>query len=92
MIVAEDWLATGEVVTVKFAVRALAATVTEAGAWAADELLFARVTTLPPAGAGPLNVTVPVEELPPLTVVGFRATELTAGGFTVSDEPAVTPP
>jgi len=31
----------------------------------------------PPAGAGPLNVTVPVEELPPVTLVGLSASEET---------------
>jgi len=37
----------------------------------------------PPAGAGPLNVTVPVEEFPPVTLVGFSAsgeTERVGGG------------
>ena len=31
----------------------------------------------PPAGAGPFNVTVPVEELPPVTLVGLSASEET---------------
>lgn len=37
-------------------------------------------TTAPPAGAGPLNVTVPVTEpRPPTTLAGFRVSEETVG-------------
>ena len=43
-----------------------------------------RLTTTPPAGAGPLKVTVPVEEIPPTTDVGFLLIELREVGFTVS--------
>jgi hypothetical protein len=39
-------------------------------------LLAARVTEMPPAGAGLLRVTVPVEDCPPTTVVGFRVIPL----------------
>ena len=49
---------TDDVVIVKFALKALAGTVTLAGTWA-DESLLPRVTDTPPAGAGPLRVTVP---------------------------------
>jgi hypothetical protein len=65
------------------AVVAFAATVTLAGTWAAVVLLLESVTTAPPAGAGPLNVTVPVEELPPITDEGLRLTEASAGAVTV---------
>jgi len=46
-------------------------------------------TTIPPAGAYPLRVTVPVEvelEPPPTTVVGFKVNDAmpVATGFTVS--------
>lgn len=60
---------TEEVATVKFAVVAPAPTVTLAGTDAAAWLLDS-VTVAPPAGAAPLNVTVPVEELLPTTLVG----------------------
>ena len=59
--------------------------VTLAGTLAADELSL-RVTTTPPLGAGPLNVTVPVEVAPPLTLVGLSESliMLTVDGFTVN--------
>ena len=80
-------LATGLVVTVKVAVVAFAATVMLAGTLATELLLLARVTTAPPDGAGLARVTVPVEEKPPTTVVGFSARALNGGGVTV--RPAV---
>ena len=76
-------LATGLLVTVNVAVVALAATVTLAGTWAAAELPLDSVTTAPPVGAGPLNVTVPVEEPPPCTDAGLRLTEVSTAAVTV---------
>jgi len=46
--------------------------VTLAGTAATEELLLARLTTAPPLGAAALSVTVPWEELPPSTAVGFK--------------------
>jgi len=70
-------------VIVKVADVAPAGTVTEAGTCAsADEL--ASDTTNPPAGAGPVRVTVPVEEVPPVTVVGLSDSELRTGAVIVS--------
>ena len=63
--------ATGDVVTVKVPVVAPAATDTLEGTTAL-ELDDVRVTTVPPAGAGPLIVTVPVDDVPPVTEVGAR--------------------
>jgi hypothetical protein len=64
-----------------------AATVTLAPTCAAA-LLLASVTSTPPAGAAALNVTVPVDELPPTTVAGVNETDVivtaTVTGFTVS--------
>jgi len=51
---------------------------------AAGVLLLERVTAMPPDGAGPFRVTVPVELVPPVTVLGFRDRELTEGGLMVS--------
>lgn len=65
-----DWeVATAVVVIVKFAVVALPGTRTEVPGFAA-ELFEERVTEIPPDGAGPLSVTVPVEEVLPRTEVG----------------------
>lgn len=46
-----------------------------AGVLVTNELLVERVTLIPPAGAGPLKVTVPVDGFPPATVVGLSDTE-----------------
>src|SRR5258705_413574 len=61
------------VLTVNVALVAPAATVTLAGTRATVVLLLESATCAPPAGAGPLNVTVPVDEFPPTTLVGFNA-------------------
>ena len=73
------------------AVVAFAATVTLAGTRAAAVLLLESVTTAPPAGAGPFNVTVPVEDVPPITETGLRVTELTAAAVTVNVAVLVAP-
>ena len=72
-------LATGLVVTVNVAVVAFAATVTVAGTCAAPVLLLDNATTAPPDGAGAVNVTVPVEVLPPITEAGLTVIEPTVG-------------
>ncbi len=76
---------TAVVVTANVAVVAPAATVTVAGT-VADPLLLDKLTTAPPVSAALLNVTVPVEEPPPATDVGFKLTDdkVGGGGFTVS--------
>src|ERR1044072_9657299 len=63
------------VVTVKVAVLAPAATVTVAGTRAFLVSLLVRVTARPPAGAGPLNVTVPVDGFGGGTGVGFNESD-----------------
>jgi len=67
---AEVLARTGVVVMVKLAVRTPLRTTTLAGMVATAELL-PRITTTPPAGAGPLKVTVPVELFPPTTELGL---------------------
>ncbi len=84
-------MATALVVTVKVAVVAFAGTVTVAGTWAAAVLLLDRVTAAPPAGARPDNVTVPVEEVPPITEVGLRLNAFKAGASTVKLAVFTTP-
>ena len=84
--------ATTLVVTVNVALVAPAGTVTLPGTVAA-ELLLDSVTCAPPAGAAPSSVTVPVELLPPVTVVGFTASEVRRTlGITVRVAVRVTPP
>src|SRR5438477_12581238 len=60
---------------VKLALLPAASTVTLLGTVAAIVLLLARFTTAPSAGATPLKLTVPCEELPPITLVGFSVSE-----------------
>ena len=60
--------------TVKAAVVDPAGTVTLAGTNAGVPLVHSE-TAMSPAGAGPLSVTVPVAEAPPVTVVGFTETD-----------------
>jgi hypothetical protein len=70
---------TTDVFTRKVALVAPAGTVTLEGTLAALLLLESR-TCAPPAGAGPLSVTVPVEDcVPPMTLVGFSSSEETVG-------------
>jgi len=69
------------------------ATVTEAGTVAAAGLLLVSVTTAPPAGAGPLSVTVfAVVDVPPTTDAGDNVTTDGLGASTVKVPGRLTPP
>src|SRR5438552_11248960 len=71
---------TTDVFTVKVTLLLPAGTVTLEGTLAAT-LLLESVTCAPPAGAGPLSVTVPVDDCtPPTTLAGFNVSEETVGG------------
>jgi hypothetical protein len=48
------------------------------------------MTEIPPLGAGPLNVMVPVEPLPPKALVGNNVSNKGVGALTVNV--AVLPP
>src|SRR2546430_3034433 len=84
--------ATALVLIVKVALLLPAGTITLEGTLAAP-LLLESITCAPPAGAGPLNVTVPMDDCaPPITLVGFNVSEETAGGGTAIKASAITPP
>jgi hypothetical protein len=70
--------ATGSVVTAKVAVFPLD-TVTVAGTVAAEVLLERSGKLIPAAGTGPVRVMVPVNDVPPVTAVGFRVIEVAVG-------------
>ena len=88
---------TALVLTVNVALVAPPTTVTLEGTLAAAVLLES-ATCAPPAGAAPVNVTVPVEDCaPPITLVGLSVSDesVTAGGgagATVIEAVLVTPP
>src|SRR3979490_1202253 len=87
--------ATALVFTGNVALVAPAGTATLEGTLTAP-LLQESESCAPPAGAGPLNVTAPVEDCaPPITLVGFSVSEETTGsggGVTVSVADLVRPP
>ncbi len=66
----------------KLALVAPAATVTLDGTVATLVLLLDRATTAPPDGAALLSVTVPIDELPPLTLVGLSVSEIRLNALT----------
>ena len=88
---------TADVLTVKDALPAPAGMNTLLGTLAAP-LLLERVTCTPPAGAGTLRVTVPLDACtPPTTLVGLNVSEVSVGagggaGFMVREADRATPP
>lgn len=79
------------------ALVAPAGTVTEGGTDADPGRLLPRLTTVPPAGAALDSLTVPVADVPPLTLVGLTVNDESDGavaplGLTVSVADRVTPP
>jgi len=82
-----------EVMIVKDADVAPAATVTLGGSTTKGvEVSDAKATTVPPVGAGPFSVTVPVEDVPPRTEVGFTVRPAGTGAVTLSVAIAELPP
>lgn len=88
---AEVDTATGLVATLNVALVAPAAMVTLEGTEAAP-LLLESATCAPPEGAGPSIVTVPVTEVPPMTLEALRLRDATRGGSTVTEPVCVAPP
>jgi hypothetical protein len=68
------------------------ATLTLAGTMATAGLLLERATAAPLAAAGELSLTVPVEPVPPATLVGLTLTDDRLGGETVRTAVLVAPP
>jgi hypothetical protein len=75
---------TGLVATEKVAEEAPEGTVTLTGTVATVVLLLDSPTTVPPAGDGLLSVTVAVDDVPPITEVGFSASDDGVGGKTLT--------
>jgi hypothetical protein len=76
---------TATVVTGNVAVVPPVGMVTLEGTVATAVLPLERETTAPPLGADALSVTVPVEGDPPLTLLGFSASEDSAAELAVDD-------
>jgi hypothetical protein len=88
-IVTEVLEVTTAVVTVKVAEVAPDETVTFWGTCATVVLSLDSETTAPPAGAAPLSVTVPVEEVPPISVAGLSVRDARPDGLMVRAEDCV---
>ncbi len=94
MSLADNVSKTRRVVIVNVVVVAPAAIVTLEGMLAARGLLFVREMVAPPAGAGPVKVTVPVALFPPRTDEGLIvkvARLAVTTGVMVSDAVLFTP-
>jgi len=87
---AEVFVNTALVVTVKVAEILPPGTMTDSGV-CTTTLLLCSATVAPPVGAVPFSVTVPVELLPPTTVVGFSVTDDRVAALTVSVAACPTP-
>jgi hypothetical protein len=83
-------LCTPEVWIVKLPVVAPPETVTVEGI-DTNGLCAERFTTVPPVGAGPPNVTVPVETVPPVTGDGETDRPIRAEGLIVKGAVKTTP-
>ena len=96
-IVDEVERSTIDVLTVKLALLAPAGMNTLPGTLATP-LLLERLTCTPPAGAGALRDTVPLEDCkPPMTLVGLSVNEVSVGigrgaGFTEREADRIAPP
>ena len=91
VIVTDLFALTGVVVIVNVVLVDPAAMVAFEGTRATAELLVCRVMSVPPLGAGPFSVTVPVELAPPTTEVGLLLIEDKLAVLTVTDAVRLTP-
>ena len=88
---AEVFSVTADVRMVNVADVAPEGTVTLAGTCAAAVLPLDNSTVVPLEGAAAFKVTVPVDEIPPTTVVGLRVTELRFSKLTVNPADCFVP-
>src|SRR5579871_5785007 len=92
VIVAVVRVVTALVLTVKVALVLPAGIVTlELEPTVAAWLLLARVTLIPPVGAGLSRVTVPVLDAPSATIVGLSVSDIRAGARTARGAVLLTP-
>lgn len=91
VIVMEVEAATAVVATVNVVVVAPACTVTEGGTLATEGSLLDKETTAPPLGAALLKLMMPVEEAPPVTVLGLTESKLSVEASTPSSAFSLTP-
>lgn len=73
------------------AVEAPDGTVTDAGTVPTWRFEDCRATVNPPVGAGPERVTVPVDGVPPITLVGLKVTPVKTGAVIVRTAVAEAP-
>ena len=85
-------VATGCVVIVKFAEVAPDEMATETGGAATVEFVLDSATTAPVEGAGPLSVTVPMLEAPPVTEFGNTVIDCKATGVPMKFTPVIGVP
>jgi hypothetical protein len=71
------------VVTVNVVLETPAGIVADVGTWATEVLLLVRATTAPAGGAAPFSVSVAVDRAPPVTVLGFKVSDVKAATVTV---------
>ena len=85
------WAATGVVPTLKLIEVPPGGTETLGGRTAAA-LAVDSGTSIPPSGAGPVNVRAAIEDEPPVTTAGVRLKLTGVGAFTVTFAVRVTGP
>lgn len=77
---------TGPVVMGNVVLATPTGTVTDGGTVAADVMSLASAITIPPQGAGPLSVTVPVALLPLVTLAGVMVMPVSVVGESCDDD------
>jgi hypothetical protein len=92
VILTKEFVAGANVEMANVALAEPAGTVMDAGVIAIPELLLETLRTKPWAGAGPVSVTMAIEEDPPASELGLRVTDCTEGAATDMEAFRVVPP